>query len=814
MPPSALMAVSVAPAWSENVSLGVDQDQRTSVAAMAAATTKPRRGQVIGERYEVRGKLRNDAFTRGFLAFDQEHEQSVLLRVIRAELLDPTVREDVARRLRQVTGIGGSYLPGILDGNLDGPFVYATEPVPEGASMRDVLDRRIANRRPLEPFELLPVVAHLDAALRALPDGTRHGDVRAENVWTDSERLQLTGGFLLTAMPGGAVAAVVQRNTGLKRRFAREISIGGGMRSSDYFGAAALVYESLVLKAPQPDGRCDAVDPEIRHVLEPLMTPVPTERPTSLADLIEVLARLAGLPVPELEPAPFKTTPLPTQSRETEEDETVHDVETTIAPPIHRRKKPPKTDVDARAVKISTDDDGLPPPPNIDEDDKTQPRASIHQIKDDGLRKRAEAAAKAGAEVRAKRRALTEAERRTRAAAAGLDPRLVRAALADNEEGSHHIGAVDTRGGAPAAAAIPPNVKSSPPPLAKTKPAPTAPAATVPSAPPVESPKAPSPKAAPKPLASSKPPPRIPPVAPELIGRAGKLSEDLGEPDPDDPFEQGLRMALGTPSEDELTSEGVPMDPSVPVEAAVEGTQEIGLDELEEHQDRLSDDVDFPESEEVPMDPAVEAKPAKGGTQEISFDELHDMERAAGGGDPAPAVLLSDLAGMKREIPPVRGVPAAMEPVDDSGSAPAFSPPAVAADAFSSAPTAPPAQPPMDGPSAHAPAAPPPMVGAAAQPPPSMLAAPPPVTHAKTSPGAPKMRRPPAKTMQMRAPKRRGGSDQWIIIGALLLGAMIIAGGLLYARHSREQKLQEQQDRLQQRYEQNAAEARPTTPSE
>lgn len=784
----------------------MDQDQRTSVAAMAPATTKPRRGQVIGERYEVRGKLRNDAFTRGFLAFDQEHEQSVLLRVIRAELLDPMVREDVARRLREVTGIGGSYLPGILDGNLDGPFVYATEPVPEGASMRDVLDRRIAKKRPLEPFELLPVVAHLDAALRALPEGTRHGDVRAENVWTDSERLQLTGGFLLTAMPGGAVAAVVQRNTGLKRRFAREISIGGGTRSSDYFGVAALVYESLVLKAPQPDGRCDAVDPEIRQALEPLMTPVPTDRPTSLTDLIEVLARLAGLPVPELEPAPFKTTPLTPQSRPIDDDdETVHDVETTIAPPIHRRRKPAKTNVDARPVERQVEDDGLPPAPEISEDDKTQPRASIHKIKDDGLRKRAEEAARAGAAVRAKRRALTEAERRTRAAAAGLDPRLVRAALADNEEGSHHIGAVDTRAGAPAASATPPLVQASmspaeaEPPLAEGVVEPVAEQAP---AAPVSEPPIPAP---PMPASLPDQPSIEPLVSADLIGLAGNSSDEIvGVPDPDDPFEQGLRMALGDSSENGETSEGVPMDPAVPVGAAEEGTQEIGLDELEEHRDRIvsAELVDeFPASEEVPLDPSVPAAPAKGGTQEISFDELHDMERAAGGGDPAPAVLLSDLSGMKREMPARAALSVPEEPI---------AAPVLSADAFSSAPTAPPSQAPLDSPSAHAPAAAPPMIGAPpslGQAAPAQVPSPEPVTHAKTSPGAPKMRRAPAKTMQMRSPQKKG-SDQWIIIGALLLGAMIIAGGLLYARHSREEKLQEQQQRLQERYEQTAAEAR------
>ncbi len=731
----------------------MDHEQRTVVGGLTLRSKGPRRGEVVAERYEVRGRLRNDAFSLGFLAFDQEEERSVLMRIIRPDLLDASVRAQVAAALRAQAGIGGNYLPGILDGDRDGPYVFATEPVPEGASFRDVLDRRTQAGRPLEARELLPLIAHLEAALLALPDDRVHGDVRAENVWTDPERLQLTGAFMLPNI-AGVVASLLHRHSGLRRRFAPEIAGGTYTRASDLYGVGAIVYEALALRAPTGDGTCPGIgNRAISNALTALLQTDPSARIGTLGPLVEALARAAGLPVPELEPAPFDNARATRMRSSAVPPAMMLD----SVSPARARILNAQTDV-ARPPHLSSRDDAdddLPPPPVISEDDRTQPRASIHQIRDEGLRKRAEAALRAAEAKQAKRRALTETERRTRAAAAGLDPRLVRAALTDDGEGSHHLEAADT-------------FDSGQGPIEKIRGEDTA--------------------------------PEVSDEAPSK--QSNKLSSEASAA-----LDAPLRMARGESPPPHESASAVPLDPSEPATADPAGTQELALDELqfgvdssqgetieldEDHSGEVHSTMDFPDSEEVPLDPSVPVTAAKGGTQEIDFEELQDMERAAGKGDPAPAVDLGDLAGMARSLPRRSPSPAVVDV------------PKVQVAAFTPEPTAiigrdgpQPQETPPPAEQAPLPVAPPKALLQAA---PRLNVEQDVVTEAKTSPGAPKMRRPAAKTARIQTPKRR--SDNWLIIVAVVLGAVMIAAGIWMrvqkVREDRERREQE----LRERYEQ------------
>ncbi|MEM7607777.1 MAG: hypothetical protein AAF411_20680 [Myxococcota bacterium] len=679
----------------------MDSDQRTAVAGYAAPGPGPKRGEVLGERYELRGRLRNDAFSLGYLAFDQEDEQSVLLRLVRPEVLDGTVLDDVAERLRKSVGCGGNYLPGLLDGDRDDRFVYATEPVPEGASFRDVLDRRIATKRPLEPHELLPLVSHLETALLAVPSGMRHGDVRAENVWTDPERLQLTGAFLLSAMPGGSVANVVQRSTGLKRRFAPEVSMGGGTKASDLYGVGCIVFEALTLLSPPVDGHCAAVThPDLRRALEPLLSPSENDRPGSLHALVETLARAAKLPVPELEPAPFR----------------------------HEAPQAPVRRPSALQHDDATTVDRAP----------TRPEPPTHDLSAEQSR-RAEASARVSAERLKRSRVLRETERSTRAAAAGLDPRLVRAALTDKDEGAHHL-------------------DYDPSPAEEALDGPLQQALGIEPEPERE-----APKPVPKPVPKSAVPKRAVPkraVPLRAPARAAPISE--------------------------RTSEGVPLDPSVPVAAAAEGTQEIGLDELEDLASGRNA-ADFEASADVPLDPAVAVGPAADGTQEISFDELDDMERAAGGGQTRSPVQLSDLAGMAPRVE--QPVPVPRLELPKQPLPPVMVAAADPAHAMLST------SPPSSQPELSAQPQPAPSLN-----PPAELEDSGPFTQAKTSPGALPLRRP-APTLVLDRSKGRS-SDLWIIAAAIFVGALMILGAALYKRNARQEELEQRQRQIQQRAQQ------------
>ena len=283
-------------------------DRTAVTGAPAPGLASPRRGQVVGERYEVRGRLRDDPFSFGFLAFDQETEDTVLLRVVRPELVDAGARGAVLSALRKAVGIGGKFLPGLLDADRDGAFLFTTEPVPAGVSLRDVLDRRLAQGQKHSAEEALPVVAQLQAALAAIPPPLRHGDVRADLVWVDPNGLQLTGAFLVPALPAGVVAAVLQRHGDLRRRTAPEVLRDSAADAADRFGVAAIAHEMLTL-APPPDPGA-GVSPALGPLGEPLaalLHPDPRRRTGSLDALVERLASTAGLAPPELEPAPFRS---------------------------------------------------------------------------------------------------------------------------------------------------------------------------------------------------------------------------------------------------------------------------------------------------------------------------------------------------------------------------------------------------------------------------------------------------------------------------------------------------------------------------
>lgn len=267
----------------------------------------PRRGEVVGERYEIRDRLREDAFSSSLLAFDQETEDAALVRVVRRDLLDDAARRQVAQRLQGAVGIGGRFSPGLTDADRDGELVYTVEPVPEGAPLRDVLDRRRHDGSTLEAHELLPVVARLGAALAAVPPPWRHGDVRATQVWIDPERLQLTGPFLLSALPIEVVRRVLESSDDLRRRHAPEVLRGTADDAADRYGVAIIAAEALLgMPPPEPGEAVGQGLGPVGEALRELLHRDPRRRATSLDPLCEALSLHAGLPAPDIAAGAFR----------------------------------------------------------------------------------------------------------------------------------------------------------------------------------------------------------------------------------------------------------------------------------------------------------------------------------------------------------------------------------------------------------------------------------------------------------------------------------------------------------------------------
>jgi len=742
---------------------------RTMVTGSPSRTPTPLRGQVIAERYEIRAQLRNDVFSLGMLAFDQETEERVVLRIIRPELLDATGRAEAYRALREASGTGGRFLPGLLDVDKDGESVFAVEPVPEGTSLRDVLDARIASDQPMDERELLPLVSHMETALAAVPPPLRHGDVRADHVWIDPHRLWLLGAFVVPALPTGAVAALLQKDSGLRRRMAPEVLRGIASDAADRYGVGAIVYEALTLQTPPEPGEAGDLPPTpVGEEVRSLIHPDPGLRAKSLEPLVEALSKASGLAVPELDPGTFRApkrlsvpragsvrparrSPVPPDAAgpgadaDTGDTQQMPAVSAAAAESLLESETAPGSPRSHRAK----DDDGLPPPPAVSEELRTRrfPREPTDAEPD------SDESAFETAKVTplSKKRAREELEARMKSA--GLDPRLVRAAL-DRSASSGHVDAE------------------------------------------VDDP----------------PPSKVPDsIDPRLVRAALGIERiDLEEEDvPRDPAVSATPASDGTQElrfeEIELagSDDAVPLDPAVPAEVATGGTQELRLDDLEV------------EGGDVPLDPSVPAEPAKEGTQELRLDDLEMQvdeadEQIAVRAPQAPArdLGLADLEEMRRRrgAVPADGIQPMPRPRKDSlvgaqgpvlfddSSGPKPQPQPARAEALRAQVHAAQAQP---YPPAQVHAAPVAPVPAAPRTPRVELDE---AVHVEPTEQPPRRRgRPTERPLASARKERNWGAI--IIVVSLLLGAAIIIGSFAYARYQKSRAEDERRQRIQDRIE-------------
>jgi serine/threonine protein kinase len=277
-------------------------DATTAAGAGLLREAVLRKGEVVGERYQVLEHLAIDAFAGTYRAFDQETEAEVRLRLVHPDLLpDESSRRRLLERLEAALGKGGRYLLPLLDADRDGPRVYVIEPVPAGASLRQVFDERFADGRSFRPVEVLPIVARLAAGLDALPTGFRHGDIRPARIWAHGDELSLGGGYLASALPEGAVAAALQSDAH-RAQHAPELAHGGPSPTTDLYGVALVALEALIGALPEsPSQAIPASLGGVGDALAGLLVANPAERGQSLSVLLGALSRQADAPVPVLD---------------------------------------------------------------------------------------------------------------------------------------------------------------------------------------------------------------------------------------------------------------------------------------------------------------------------------------------------------------------------------------------------------------------------------------------------------------------------------------------------------------------------------
>ena len=287
------------------------ESDSTLVTGSPAGLKAPRPGDVVCERFEIRDVVEGDALVVSYRAVDQETDATVLVRVTTPGLLGEREAKRVVDRLRPLVGSrgepeGASLWPGLLDVDREGSLVSTVEAWPKGTSFRAVLEARRAKKKRFDAAELLPFVGRIAAALDGLPDrgglsGLHHGDLRASRIFVHPDGMSLTGGFLLAALPGDAVAEILTRDVVLRRTLPPEFADGLAGRPADRHAVAALAWEALEGVAPPPSVRpadCRS-EPALGAILVRYLDPDPAARPATLRGLVDALAARANLPIPE-----------------------------------------------------------------------------------------------------------------------------------------------------------------------------------------------------------------------------------------------------------------------------------------------------------------------------------------------------------------------------------------------------------------------------------------------------------------------------------------------------------------------------------
>ena len=226
----------------------------TQVSGSPLSGEGPRPGDVLAERYELLELIDLEGPTHGYRALDQETERVVLVRILAGAGLHTDECDALVDRLQGMLGVGGRYLSSLLDADRERRSPFTVEGWPPGMQLSAILDGRRGRGQVLGAREALPVVARLDAALTALPDGWAHGDVRPERVWLDADGLRLTTPYLLTALPHDELTDRVADLGPGAMAYAPELATKAGRPSpaSDRWGVASIAWEALTGRSVDP----------------------------------------------------------------------------------------------------------------------------------------------------------------------------------------------------------------------------------------------------------------------------------------------------------------------------------------------------------------------------------------------------------------------------------------------------------------------------------------------------------------------------------------------------------------------------------
>jgi len=145
-------------------------------------------GQLLGNRYQIKGQIGAGGMGAVYHAFDQSKQENIAVKV----LLPALVKDDRARsRFMDEARISAKLShPGIVnvfDVQQDGDYLFLTMELLEGQDLRSLMETRKLSRQPFDEGEAKQLITALCTALSYAHKHTVHRDLKPENIWVTEE---------------------------------------------------------------------------------------------------------------------------------------------------------------------------------------------------------------------------------------------------------------------------------------------------------------------------------------------------------------------------------------------------------------------------------------------------------------------------------------------------------------------------------------------------------------------------------------------------------------------------------------------------
>jgi len=201
-------------------------------------------GTTLGH-YQVLGRLGRGGMSEVYLAYDEQHNRNVALKVVsssQTDYLERFQREtDAIRRLHH-----DHILPAFDSGNQE-PWHYLVMPFVEQGTLRDILD--IGPMTMQHADELLQQIAN--ALQRAHDNGIIHRDIKPSNILLRDKHYAYLADFGLAKELEGA-SSITQTGAllGTPEYMAPDLADGPATTSSDVYALGVMLYQMVTGRVP------------------------------------------------------------------------------------------------------------------------------------------------------------------------------------------------------------------------------------------------------------------------------------------------------------------------------------------------------------------------------------------------------------------------------------------------------------------------------------------------------------------------------------------------------------------------------------